>query len=142
VQHDEQHERLTVAEAAERMGLSEAAVRARIQRGSLASVRVGGRVFVDVPRDESPSSADRYTAGLEDRVRSLERRLDEAAARDAEQRRIIVALTSRIPALPSGQRHEGAAQEADTTGEGYDTPTTPGSGTGEPRAAWWRRIWR
>jgi len=47
---------LTVADAARRSGLSEAAVRHRATRGTLASVRRGGRLLI--PADALPADTD------------------------------------------------------------------------------------
>jgi hypothetical protein len=40
------HERLTVAQAAAALGITEGAVRSRIKRGTLATAKEGGNVFV------------------------------------------------------------------------------------------------
>jgi len=100
--------RTTVAEAAEILGISAEAVRGRIRRGTLPVEREGGKVYVlleaepedrtdaDQPRttgDQPGDRTDALIAELQDRVRSLE----EA---NSENRRIIAALTSRIPELP------------------------------------------
>jgi hypothetical protein len=89
------------------------------------------------PRHTTDSATVRYVASLEDRVRSLERRLDEAAERDREQRRIIAALTSRIPALPAA---EAAAQDDEPSGEAHDTPTTRAGDSEADTRSWWRRV--
>jgi hypothetical protein len=104
--------RTTVAEAADAQGVGAEAVRGRIRRGTLPVEREGGKVYVmltspaqDRPTgDQSRTTADRpddrtdlLIAELQDRVRSLE-------DANRENRRIIAALTSRIPAIeaPSG----------------------------------------
>ena len=104
--------RTTVAEAADAQGVGAEAVRGRIRRGTLPVEREGDKVYVmltspaqDRPTgDQSRTTADRpddrtdlLIAELQDRVRSLE-------DANRENRRIIAALTSRIPAIeaPSG----------------------------------------
>ena len=89
--------RVTVAEAAEALGISAEAVRMRIRRGTLQYERHEGTVYVLLDADHTQHVADAsidrtdlLIAELQDRVRSLE----EA---NRENRHIIAALTSRIP---------------------------------------------
>jgi hypothetical protein len=98
--------RTTVAEAAEVLGISAEAVRGRIRRGTLPVERERGTVYVllEIPVDhrttaDQPRTTDRpddrtdlLIAELQNRVRSLE----EA---NRENRRIIAALTQRIPEI-------------------------------------------
>jgi len=65
-------------------------------------------------------------------IDSLERRLEEAAERDRENRRIIVALTSRIPAIeaPSEER-----ESSETVEEGPDRAESPAHRQGGLRRA-------
>jgi hypothetical protein len=112
--------RTTVAEAAEVLGISAEAVRGRIRRGTLPVERESGSVYVlldytsedrttaDQPRtagDQPDDRTDLLIAELQDRVRSLE----EA---NRENRRIIAALTSRIPAIEAPQEPSEAPSEA------------------------------
>ena len=112
-----------MAEAAELLGISAEAVRGRIRRGTLPVEHEGGKVYVlleqpvdasttaDQPRTTDDRPDDRtklLIAELQDRVRSLE----EA---NRENRRIIAALTQRIPAIEAPpderERPETAAGE-------------------------------
>jgi len=140
--------RTTVAEAAEVLGISAEAVRGRIRRGTLPVEREGGRVYVLVERaTDARTTADqsRTTAGqptdrtdalideLHDRVRSLE----EA---NRENRRIIAALTSRIPAIEAPQEARESPQTAAEEPEGSEPrPATVESQEGAQRP-WWRRV--
>jgi hypothetical protein len=140
--------RTTVSEAAEILGISAEAVRGRIRRGTIPVEREGGTVYVLLegpaqPRttadqsrttgDQPSDRTDLLIAELQDRVRSLE----EA---NRENRRIIAALTSRIPAIeaPSDER------ESPETVEGERERAEPRSTTGEAQEGaqrpWWRRI--
>jgi hypothetical protein len=96
-------ERLSVAEAAEALGVTRDAILKRIRRDSIEHEQgEDGRFYVFV--DTSTTAAERSTdvsiddrtdiliAEMQDRIRSLE----EA---NRENRRIIAALTSRIPAI-------------------------------------------
>src|ERR671913_95405 len=123
--------RTTVAEAAELLGISAEAVRGRIRRGTIPVEREGGTVYVLIEQTEdhrttgerSRTTGDRpndrtdlLIAELQDRVRSLE----EA---NRENRRIIAALTSRIPAIEAPPE----AQESPETSSGAvsNTPAPP-----------------
>ncbi len=114
--------RTTVSEAAEILGISAEAVRGRIRRGTIPVEREGGTVYVliegteryrttgDQSRttdDQPDDRTDLLIAELQDRVRSLE----EA---NRENRRIIAALTARIPAIeaPSDERESPETVEA------------------------------
>ena len=95
--------RLTVAEAADRLGISEAGVRKRVQRNQIPHERGDdGRVFVWISpgetrhaesRDQPDQSRDSGEASLvpelRDRIRFLERQLE---AREDELRRRDVML--------------------------------------------------
>ena len=80
------------------------------------------RTTIDQPNDRT----DVLIAELQDRVRSLE----EA---NRENRRIIAALTSRIPAIEAPETVEDAPESAE-----------PHPGAGEAQEAvqrpWWRRV--
>jgi hypothetical protein len=154
--------RVHLSEAAELMGVSKDAVRMRVKRGTLRSEKgEDGRVYVwvnvspdgDLNGVHPQEEVDPYRElidGLHDRVRSLE----EA---NRENRRIIAALTSRIPELPPA-----SSQEAPGAPESYmEEPemAEPRSGTGGPQESagrppdtaewpvrgalvrpWWRRV--
>src|SRR5215210_1044847 len=139
-------DRLTVQEAAARLGVKEDAVRKRIQRGSLAHEKEDGRVYVylDVTQDTTQDASypqvqvegnGELVEELRDRVRYLERQLDqEREARTEERRRhdtLLAQLMQRIPELeaPREQRngHETATAEPD---RGEHRPATDGAQTG------------
>jgi len=108
---------VSVAEAAELLGISKDAVRMRIRRGTLRSERAGGRVHVWVDTDQgADQNADRPGATYElveelrDRVHFLEGQLEQANERDRENRRIVAALTSRIPELEAPQEQRDAPE--------------------------------
>jgi hypothetical protein len=141
--------RTTVAEAAEVLGISAEAVRGRIRRGTLPVDRESGSVYVlldytsedrttaDQPRttgDQPDDRTDLLIAELQDRVRSLE----EA---NRENRRIIVALTSRIPAIEApSETPEAAETSEEQQGRGQPRPDAPGAPEAVQRP--WRSLWR
>ena len=136
--------RYTVNEAAEHLGISAEAVRARINRGTLPKEKdADGTVYVHLDavhthpnghtnaRTNGNDASD-HTAGeapigergelveeLRDRVRSLELAVESEREANRENRRIIAALTSRIPQLeaPRDEPHapETAAEEPERT---------------------------
>jgi hypothetical protein len=143
--------RYTVDQAADMLGISTGAVRSRLSRGTLQSVREGGTVYVllpagmprDADRDATDMSADMPTPlfdQMRERIESLERQLAQANERDRENRRIIAALTSRIPAIeaPADER-----ESPQTVGEEPERaelrPATEGVQEGVQRP-WWRRM--
>src|SRR5215210_6107141 len=146
--HTRDERRTTVSEAAEILGISAEAVRGRIRRGTIPVEREGGTVYVLIEgteRHRTTGDQSRTTGGqpsdrtdlliaeLQDRVRSLE----EA---NRENRRIIAALTSRIPAIeaPSDER-----ESPQTVGEEPERaeprPVTVESQEIVQRP-WWRRM--
>jgi hypothetical protein len=137
---------LTVAEAAQVLGISAEAVRGRIRRDTLPVEREGGTVYVlldhpaddrtttDQPRTTSDQPGDRtdlLITELQDRVRSLK----EA---NRENRRIIAALTQRIPSIAAPQEPSEAPepvvdeQQVDPYPilEARRSPQSPGPGGG------------
>jgi hypothetical protein len=105
-------ERYTVAEAASKLGITTGAVRNRLSRGTLQSVKQGGTVYVllptDMPRDAERDATDipggiphpereSLTSELRDRLRYVEGQLEAERQAHAEARRIIAGLVERIP---------------------------------------------
>jgi hypothetical protein len=128
--------RASVHEAAEVFGTTVDAIRKRVQRDTIAHEKdEDGRVWILLegevydrtrhdtaqdttgPRpDDRTDSTDILIAELQDRVRSLE----EA---NRENRRIIAALTQRIPAIEA---------PAETPSQGQEPPRTPTEATEQP----------
>ena len=137
--------RVTMREAAEILGVSKEAVRKRVIRGTLRSdVGEDGRRYVYVDdggdgRGDAPPTRepDALTSEMRDRIAFLERELDRRADEAAELRRIIAALTSRIPEIEP-PRETSEAPEARVT------PSEPVPNAEMPprteRIPWWRRV--
>jgi DNA-binding Lrp family transcriptional regulator len=134
--------RYTVAEAAEELGLTAEAIRSRIKRGTLESVKEGATVYVLLRPDQAPpghgsdttqvagqslSQPDVLMSEMRDRIEDLRAQLEGERRANEENRRIIAALTNRIPELPPAQ--EGA-RERSREGSGE-----PPERTGRP--SWW-----
>lgn len=141
-----ERDRVTIQEAAQRLGISESGVRKRVKRRQLDSGHEGGRVFVyldsagteaDSVRDSVP---DKYTARLEDEVaylREMLRREQEINAMHASNMRALSA-----PDSPRDEQNEGQ-DEPGSGPEGSDTPKSEATGEGNIerlRRGLWRRI--
>ena len=130
-------QRLTVAEAAEVLGISSEAVRTRIQRGTLRSVRESGRVFVLFDADRTQSDTDRTgdRTALVDELRARVAFLEtELRTRTEENRRkdhLLAAALERIPAIEAPESPETPSDSAGDT-------VTP-SEAETPAEPWWRR---
>jgi hypothetical protein len=113
--------RLTVTEAADAMGISSEAVRTRIQRGTLRSVRESGRLFVLFDIDRTQSNADRtgnQTAlvdELRDRVAFLEGQLKIRTEDNWRKNHLLAAALERTPALEPPGEPESAPEPVPST---------------------------
>ena len=115
--HDSNRTRMTVAEAARVLHISEGAVRKRVQRGTLEHERTAGGhlvVYIDsaatseTGRERARGGShedriERYLRGLEDRVEDLRNELDREREADREKKRINAALEKRIAELEGSQ---------------------------------------
>ena len=156
---DDRTARLTVPEAADVLGISAEAVRSRLARGTLDGTKENGTVYVVLDADRArarthpngdqtrPNEAQTpdQTAlvdALRDQIEDLRRRLDSAEEANRENRRIIAALTQRIPELQapasSGPRDARETPAAETEGSN-PRPATGGAQEGSERP-WWRRM--
>jgi hypothetical protein len=133
-------QRVTTKEAAEALGISVEAVRKRIERAQLGYERVDGRVYVYLDDDQTKSGPYvevEPTALISEknaRIELLERQLTEANERDRENRRIIAALTQRIPQLEAPAEPR---ESPETATEQEEADARPQSGE---RVPWWRRM--
>jgi DNA-binding Lrp family transcriptional regulator len=142
--------RYTVPEAAQALGISPEAVRNRLSRGTLKSVKEAGTVYVlletdrtrhtgDRPNDRSTDTPPELVDQMQARIDSLERQLEQANERDRENRRIIAALTSRIPAIEAPPEARGSPETFRKEAERAEArPATEGTPEGTQRP-WWRR---
>jgi len=147
-------ERLTVAQAADALGITEGAVRSRIKRGTLPTAKEGGTVYVlwgggtsqanQTPSASVPGDQSELIASLKDQVRYLREQVDaEREVRTEERRRhdtVVAQLTSKIPAIEAPQE---AADAAETVEEESEKAEPHSAAKGPQTAAerpWWRRI--
>jgi excisionase family DNA binding protein len=141
-------DRLTVAQAADVLGISQDAVRKRIARGTIPHDRdESGRVYVYLPAsktvhktgqdteqdDATKTVQDAYIRSLEDQIAFLRR---EVERKDA----ILLRMAESIPQLEAPQER----RESPETVEEEPERAEPRSGTSEAQEGvqrpWWRRM--
>jgi hypothetical protein len=145
-------DRITVAEAAQRLGVKEQAIRKRISRGTLRHDKAeDGRVYVYVDTEVEEEVQGKDTRGdtyrdalvesLQDQNRFLR---EELARKDAilmnmtqTMRQITAPSSEETPGAPESTADEqpGRRGPAPDTGPPQTTAETPE----EPRS-WWRRM--
>jgi hypothetical protein len=148
--------RHTVAEAADMLGITTGAVRNRLSRGTLRSIKENKTVYVLLPTDMSrdaerdavdtppgmpPPEPDTLTSELRDRLRYVEGQLEAERQAHAEARRIIAGLVERIPAIEAPPDDRESPETADEQqGRGQQPHSdAPGAQEGVQRP-WWRRL--
>jgi len=144
-------DRVTIQEAARRLGVKEDAIRKRIQRGTLRHKKTPeGRVYVWVDSDQDATrdtAQDAYqdtprelVDELKDRVNYLERVLEEEREARTEERRrhdtLMAQLMQRIPEIEAPERPQ---EPPESPGPETPTPEPGGRETGAERH-WWRRM--
>jgi hypothetical protein len=125
----EKMDRVTVAEAAARLGVKEQAIRKRIQLGTLAHDKDDdGRVYVYLdPGDGATGRGNGIDSGVSTLVQSLQEQIaylrQEAEDWKEEARRkdtIIMSLTQHLPELQASKESRVASDTArEHTGKGY-----------------------
>jgi len=154
-------DRITVAEAANLLGVKEQAVRKRIQRGTIQYDKdEDGRVYVYVdppdngvdPKVNGNSTGDNtdtytLTEALREQIDQLRRDVEDWKEEARRKDTIIMSLTQRIPELEAPRE---APHASETDAEASEGPS-PRSDTVEPqegaqeteetaRRPWWIRI--
>ena len=151
--------RLTVPEAARALGISPEAVRNRLSRATLDSVKENGTVYVLLETDmarsttDTPNDRPRSTAGTpgdtpdahaalvaakDETINLLRSQLEAEREANRENRRIIAGLVQRVPELEAPRNgHETAPAEPDRA---HHRPATGGTEEATERRSWWRRF--
>src|SRR5215211_373911 len=138
--------RYTVAGAAETLGISQAAVRARIHRGTLKTEREDGTVYVWVDAEQhaeqhandAPAVVEilqEQNGDLRDQIEFLR---DELRRKDT----IIMSLTQRIPELeaPRQEPPEASSEATEQPGRVGHQASVEGTQEGAEPRSWWRRV--
>jgi hypothetical protein len=136
--------RLTVQEAAEVLGTSVDAVRMRVRRESLQSEKdPDGRVYVWVDEDPSETKLgldgepSMLISAKDETIHILTQQLEAERRANEENRRIIAALTSRIPAIEAPPDEREAAEMARDEPERAEPTSEAQEGVRRP---WWQKV--
>jgi hypothetical protein len=139
-------ERLTVAAAAEQLGISKEAVRKRISRGTLrADKDADSTVRVYVPKSDTSSGTE--VEILRELVEELRRERDDWKEQARIADRLLATALERIPELPppaEGSRSPDK-RESPTAAPVETESSQPRSAGGDPQEgaeprSWWRRV--
>jgi hypothetical protein len=140
-------DRLTVAQAAGALNISQDAVRKRIARGTIPHDRDdSGRVYVylspsetvhktdqDAAHDDATKTVqDVYIRSLEDQIAFLRRELERKDA-------ILLNLTERIPELEAPSEARESTQTVEEELERAEPRPASGSAQEDVQRPWWRR---
>jgi DNA-binding transcriptional MerR regulator len=133
-------DRVTVSEAAERLGVTPDAIRQRVRRGTIQHDKESdGRVYVYLDMSHTPpqDAHDDLVDALRDQVETLKTELADWKAEAQRKDTIIMSLTQRIPELeaPSEPR-----ESPETATKGEAEPPHPGAGQEGAQRPWWRRM--
>jgi hypothetical protein len=117
---------MTVPEAAEALGITADAVRSRIKRGTVPTVREGGRVFVVLGAADRPTAQakpadqtgeERLYREMQERIRYLERQVEEERESRRRADTLLAQLMQRIPELEAPAEAPPEARESTETVE-------------------------
>jgi hypothetical protein len=155
---DQSRDGTTVADAARVLGISEGAVRKRVERRKLAAKHApDGRLIVyldttatdatqDTTRDRPRQSrGDRYTRSLEDQVEYLRRQLELRDEELREHRRLLAGLIERVPELEAPRDAPEAAETVEEAPEGAEPRSDaagPQTGAQRPQSGGLRGLRR
>ena len=143
--------RVTLREASEELGVSIEAVRKRVKRDSLRSDKgPDGRVYVYLdaggdeyhPKEEVEGSE--LVEELRDRMRYLERMLEEERRARTEERRrhdtLMAQFMQRIPELEASREPSEAPETVEEGPEEAEPRSAAGDAQESARRPWWRRM--
>ena len=155
-------DRLSVAEAAEALGVTRDAIHKRITRGTIEHEKgEDGRfyVFVDTSTERLDTSTDtsvdkskvealeRLIDSQHDRIAFLERELDRRGDETIRLQQIVAGLTqanaqlaARVPELEAPQEATEDAETVEETPEGVEPRPATGGAQEGARRPWWRRV--
>jgi hypothetical protein len=134
--------RLTLRQAAAVLGLSESAIRKRVERGTLNSDKgPDGRryVYLDTVEDDmadrgadasAPREHDALIPELSAHNGMLREQLEAERHAHAEARRIIAGLVERLPAIEAAQEARESPQTVEEEPERQRGPLCYGRGSG------------
>jgi DNA-binding transcriptional MerR regulator len=140
-------ERLTIAEAAKQLDLTQEAIRQRVRRGTIEHEKGDdGKTYVYLTEADIRTNTDNstenpvvkdYINALKSQIESVEQDRDEWREEARRKDHIIMALTQRIPELePAPEPRESTVSASEDTAKG-DVPQD--STEAEIRQSWWQR---
>jgi flagellar motility protein MotE (MotC chaperone) len=144
--------RLTVALAADALGITVDAVRSRVKRGTIDHERVGGRVYVLLGDDESRPGQDQYSDQVSDQgaretedrtaelIATLREQLQAERQAHAEARRLLAAALERIPAIEAPQEASEASETVEEEPERAEPHPASGEAQESVQRPWWRKL--
>jgi hypothetical protein len=94
----------------------------RVKRGKLSAEKEGGRLYVLLDIEPTTDRTGELIEELKGRVHSLEYQLDQEREANRENRRIIAALTSRIPAIEAPSEPPRGPETAEEEPERAESP--------------------
>ncbi len=150
-------QRVTVAQAAEILGVTVEAVRGRTKRGTLEHERHSGTVYVlleadqsaNRPRPDTDQATDRLQSdssvlisAKDETITTLRDQLEAERQAHAEARRLLMAALERIPPQiePPRKAPEASETAEEQQGRGQSHYDTPGAQESVQRRPWWRRV--
>jgi hypothetical protein len=144
--------KLTVPKAAQALGISPEAVRNRLSRGTLESVKEDGTVYVLISTDRSRHTGDTsgdipgeaptgaaLISAKDETIRVLREQLEAERSASAELRRIVAGLVQRVPELEPAPETPRSGRESPLT-DSDGAQKDDGHHAGEERPSWWRRL--
>ena len=151
-------QRVTVAQAAEILGVTVEAVRGRIKRKTLEHERHSGTVYVLLPADQMPtgrqpgddqttdqpqSDSTALISAKDETIATLRDQLEAERQAHAEARRLLMAALERIPPqleAPASPEPRESPETVEEEPEGAEPHPATG-GAQEPAWRRWRRRW-
>jgi excisionase family DNA binding protein len=135
---------MTVTEAAEMLGVTQSAIRKRIQRGTIPWDKdAEGRVYVYVdPSEERPETGDSWSRdpvpgqSRDDLLEAYKEQVEFLRQELERKDTIIMSLTQRIPELEAAPEPRESPETVSPEMEGVETPIAEE----KPVSSWWHRL--
>jgi excisionase family DNA binding protein len=143
---DVRWDRMTVTEAAEMLGVTQSAIRKRIQRGTIPWDKdAEGRVYVYVdPSEERPETGDSWSRdpvpgqSRDDLLEAYKEQVEFLRQELERKDTIIMSLTQRIPELEAAPEPRESPVSAPEGRVG--TEEVPPEDQGREKPSWWHRL--